>query len=98
MILSMGDLRIVFRIHTIQRMFERRISDDDVKLVIQNGEIIEEYEDAIPYPGRLILGWRGNRPLHIVLADNEDDKEIIGITVYEPDSEHWRSDFRSRKK
>ncbi len=79
-------------------MFERRISDDDAKHVIQTGEIIEDYEDAIPYPGRLLLGWRGKRPLHIVVADNEGGNEIIGITVYEPDSSQWGSDYRRRKK
>lgn len=88
--------RIIFRIHAIQRMFERGISLDDVKRVIQDGEIIEEYEDAIPYPGRLLLGWKRNRPLHIVIADNDADQEIIGITVYEPDAAQWRSDFRRR--
>jgi hypothetical protein len=94
----MPNQKLVFRIHAVQRMFERGISLDDVKRVMQNGELIEEYEDAIPYPGRLILGWSRKRPLHIVLADNDTDQETIGITVYEPDSAEWRSDFRSRKK
>ena len=46
----------------------------------------------------LLLGWRGRRPLHVVVADNADDKENIVITVYEPDLTEWESDFKTRRK
>ena len=89
--------RLVFRVHALLRMFERRISTDDVKAVIGSGETIEDYPDDRPYPSRLVLGWRGARPLHVIVADNLSENELIVITAYEPDPELWEADFRRRK-
>ncbi len=60
------------------------------------GETIEGYADDTPYPSRLILGWIGQRPIHVVAADNMMDNEIIIITVYEPDKEKWSDNFKRR--
>jgi len=50
--------RLVFRVHAIQRMFQRRISeDDDVRHILSTGEVIEAYPNDTPYPSNLILGW-----------------------------------------
>jgi len=89
--------RLVFRIHAIQRMFERGFTEDDVRSVLQTGEKIEYYPNDSPYPTRLMLGWRGIRPVHIVVADNPEENEAIIITVYEPDKALWEPDFRRRK-
>ena len=94
----MAGKRIVFRAHAIKRMFERQISDDDVRHVLETGEVIEEYPDDIPFPSRLMLGWRGFRPLHIVIADNADTDETIVITAYEPDLDQWEPGYTERKK
>jgi hypothetical protein len=79
-------------------MFERCFSEEGIRYVLDTGETIENYPDDIPYPSRLILGRRGLRPVHIVVVDNNEDNEIILITVYEPDSRQWKVDFRRRKK
>lgn len=89
--------RITFRVHAIQRMFQRRISEEDVRHVLATGEVIEDYPDDTPYPSRLILGWRDDRSLHVVAADNVADQETIIITVYEPDPGQWDADFKRRK-
>ena len=89
---------IIFRIHAVQRMFERCFSEEGIRYVLDTGETIENYPDDIPYPSRLILGRRGLRPVHIVVVDNNEGNEIIIITVYEPDSRQWGVDFRRRKK
>ena len=89
--------RIVFRVHAIQRMFLREISVEDVRQVLDTGEVIEDYPDDTPYPSRLILGWRGNRPLHVVAAYNATDQEMIVITVYEPDPDRWEPGYKRRK-
>ena len=47
---------LVFRIHAITRMFQRRISKDDVRQVLENGETIETSPRDTPYPSRLVLG------------------------------------------
>jgi Domain of unknown function (DUF4258) len=79
------------------RSNQRNISEPEVRHVIATGETVEDYPDDTPYPSRLLLGWHGQRPLHVVVADNADDKENIVITVYEPDLTEWESDFKRRK-
>jgi len=91
-------MKIIFRIHAIQRMFVRGVTDADIRYLLENGETIEDYPDDMPYPSRLVLGWRGARPLHIVVADNIEDGERIIVTVYEPDPDQWEADFRRRKR
>ena len=44
------------------------------------------------------IGWRGDRPLHVVAAYNARDDEHIVITVYEPDAAQWDDGFRRRKQ
>lgn len=88
---------LIFRVHAIQRMFERQITIEDVRGVLETGETIERYPDDTPYPSRLVLGWRGRRPLHVVAADVVERDEIVVITVYEPDQALWGPDFRRRR-
>jgi hypothetical protein len=90
-------MKIIFRVHAIQRMFERNITDADIRHVLANGETIESYPDDTPYPSRLMLGWSGTRPLHIIVADNLKDNERIIVTVYHPDPERWDTDYKRRK-
>lgn len=78
-------------------MFERSISQDDVKYVVENGEVIREYPDDQPFPSRLILGWREDRPLHIVAADDKDTDTTIIITAYQPDPAIWEPDYQKKK-
>ena len=91
-------MKLIFRIHAIQRMFERKVDTEDVHAILEKSETIEKYPDDQPYPSRLILGWRGKRPLHVVVADNLKDDELIIVTVYESDARHWEPDFRRRKR
>jgi len=63
--------------------------------VLETGEVIEEYPEDTPYPSRLIVGCYKGRLNHVA-ANNFDDKEIIVITVYEPDPSEWDPDCRKR--
>ena len=89
---------IIFRIHAVQRMFERRIPVENVRQVLQSGEMIEDYSEDMPDPGGLLSAKRGQRPLHVVLAENTKEGERVVITVYEPDPAQWKAGFRSRKE
>jgi hypothetical protein len=60
--------RLVFRVHAIQRMFERGIAKEDVRQALSTGKTIEAYPEDQPYPSRLVLGWIGTRPIHVVVA------------------------------
>lgn len=90
-------MKIIFRIHATKRMFERDVSEVEIRKVLENGETIESYPTDTPYPSRLVLGWVENRPLHVVVADNLDENEWIVITVYEPDPKRWEADYKRRK-
>ena len=87
---------LIFRLHAVQRMAQRNISVADVRNALTMGEIIEDYPNDTPYPSRLVLGWSGTRPIHVVAADNVVDQETIVITAYEPDPRQWTPDFRRR--
>jgi hypothetical protein len=78
-------------------MFERGISREDVRQVLATGRTIEEYPNDKPYPSRLVLGWCSSRPIHVVVADNPSEHELIVITVYEPDSVRWGPGFERRR-
>lgn len=76
-------------------MAERGIAESDVASVVFQGKEIESYPQDKPYPSRLLLGWIGPRPIHVVAAAAEH--EIIVITVYEPDPALWQPGFERRK-
>jgi len=90
--------RLVFRLHAVQRMFQRHVTVDEVRNALEIGEALEAYPEDQPYPSHLVLGWSGSRPLHIVAAHNPADDETIVITVYEPDPFLWDASFRRRRR
>lgn len=82
--------------HAVQRMFRRNITEQDVRRVLERGEVVENYPDDTPYPSQLLLGWSGSRPIHVVAAYSTYDDTIIVITAYEPDEDRWSTDFQRR--
>jgi hypothetical protein len=89
--------KTIFRVHAVQRMFERRVAINKVLGAIQSGEIIEDYSSETPEPSRLILGFQGKRPFHVVTSENPETNETTVITVYVPDPNKWKHDSRSRR-
>jgi len=83
--------------HSLERMMERGISRESVKIVLLEGEIIENYADDKPYPSALFLGWQEDMPLHVVAAFDENDGVCFVITAYHPDLEHFEPDYRLRR-
>lgn len=79
-------------------MFQRGITTDAVRAVIEKGSVIEAKPDDLPYPSRLILGWLDGRPLHVVVADDAAADVGVVVTVYEPDPTLWQPGFRRRRK
>ena len=93
----MNNPKVLFRVHAIQRMFERSISAKKISQSLQSGETIEDYSGEMPEPSRLILGFQGKRPFHVVTSENPETNEITIITVYIPDPDKWNKDFKSRR-
>ena len=89
--------KIIFRVHAVQRMFERNISAKKVSQAIQSGETIEDYSAEMSEPSRLILSFQGKRPFHMVTSENLEENTITIITVYNPDPNNWKKDFRTRQ-
>ena len=83
--------------HILERLFQRNIRIDDVKSVLLNGEIIEQYPTDYPFPSCLILGYTiSGNPLHVVCGSN--GVELWLITAYFPSPIEWTDDFKHRRK
>lgn len=93
----MTALRIIFRVHAIQRMFERNVSVKSVSEAIRSGTVIEDYTPEMSEPGRLILGFQGKRPIHVVVSENVKANEATIITAYVPDPGKWNKGFTRRR-
>jgi len=95
--LIMNNPKTIFRVHAVQRMFERDVSVKNLLRATKSGETIEDYSAEMPEPSRLILGFQRKRPFHVVTSENLETNETTIITVYLPDPNKWSRDFRSRK-
>ncbi|MCF8090409.1 MAG: DUF4258 domain-containing protein [Desulfotignum sp.] len=89
---------IVWRQHALERMLERKISRKDVSHILKNGEMIESYPSASPYPGFLISGVIGKKRIHVVVAWDESADSVYVITAYIPDMEHFQENGITRKE
>ena len=93
----MNNYKTIFRVHAVQRLFERRVAIKKVLDAIQTGEIVEDYSSETLEPSHLILGFQGKRPFHVVTSENLVMNETTVITVYIPDPNKWKKDSRSRR-
>lgn len=94
----MAERRLLFRSHALTRMAQRGITVADVREVLRTGLTIETRFQDLPLPTRLVVGWRGARPLHVVAADHPAEDITVVITVYQPDPSRWDDRFRRRKR
>ena len=68
-------------------MMERSISRSDVLSAICSGEIIEDYPEDFPLPNCLILEIVNKKPIHVVVA--QDEEEIVIMSLRKT---HWLAD------
>ena len=82
--------------HVSMQMRERKIKRADVLDCIKNGEIIEQYPNAYPYPACLISAEiKNGKSIHVVAGIN--DNELSIITAYYPSLDKWENDYKTRK-
>lgn len=89
----------LFLPHAVKPMSrpDRMIRLDEVRKVIETGEVIEEYpEDARGHSCLLLGGGDDERPIHVVGSPKSDF--LVVITAYLPDPVAWREGFRTRAK
>ena len=89
---------LVFSGHAVKQMFQRRITRDEVKAVLAEGEVIVEYPDDRPYPSYLMPGIVNRRPIDDLAAKDAETQTAYVVTAYEPDLNLWQPDFKARKK
>lgn len=78
-------------------MVQRGIGVDDVREVVDNGEVIEEYRNDSP-PRMLLLGFPNKRAIHVVTEYDPIAKETVIVTCYKPDERDWKPGFRERRE
>jgi hypothetical protein len=91
--------RLLFLPHAIQQMArpERMIRRQEIRNVVEHGEIIEDYPNDVRGHSCLMLGFGfDRRPIHVVCAPKSEYLAII--TAYLPDPDEWSDDYRVRKK
>jgi hypothetical protein len=93
----MNHPQMLFRVHAVQRMFERKIPIKRISQTLQSGESIEDYSAEMPEPSRLILGVQGSQPLHVVISEIRASREVIIITAYVPHPDKWNRDLKRRR-
>ena len=89
---------IIWRRHALERMLGRGISRSEVREVLLRGIQIEDYPDEFPFPAGLFLGTILGRTLHVVAGLDSKNGAVYVVSVYEPDSEHFESDQRTRRR
>lgn len=83
--------------HAVDQSILRNIRIREIKEMINNGEIIEDYPDDKYGASCLICGFTiVNRPLH--LHCSYPSRPILKIiTLYQPTEERWQNNFTIRR-
>ncbi len=90
-------LKILFLPHALQQMLrpDRMIRRLEVRQVIEQGEVIEDYPTDVRGHSCVLLGTGAERrSIHVVCAPKEHYLAVI--TAYLPDKHEWTTDFRKR--
>ena len=73
-------------------MFQRGISSQSVRAVLDNPQLVTDYADDKPYPSQLLFAMVDQQALHVLVATAAHGEKVI-ITVYRPDPLLWSPDF-----
>jgi Domain of unknown function (DUF4258) len=92
-----AEKRILFLPHAIRQMSrpDRLITTAEIRRVIADGEVVEDYPEDLRGHSCLLLGFGDDRrPIHIVCSPKQEYLALI--TAYLPDEDEWSDDFRMR--
>ncbi|MFW6044798.1 MAG: DUF4258 domain-containing protein [Planctomycetota bacterium] len=89
--------RLRWRNHALRRLLQRGITRVEVREVLLGGQIIEDYPTDTPFPSALLFATVAGRPLHVVVAYDDVSGYCYIVTVYEPDTDYFESDFKTRR-
>ena len=91
--------RILFLPHAVRQMSrpDRMITGQDVRRVVMQGEVIEDYPEDVRGHSCLLLGIDlEGRSIHVVCSPKPEFLAII--TAYTPEPKEWDAAFKMRKK
>ena len=91
--------KILYTIHALDEMNaeDELISNGEVREVIFNGEIVEDYPEDKRGHSCLMMSYTQNgRPVHVVCAPKEEYLAVV--TAYVPSQDKWEDDFKVRRK
>ncbi len=94
-----GNKRLIYTSHALDEMNAENemIRVDEVREVVAEGEVIEDYPNDKRGHSCLISGRTSfGRTIHVVCSPGDGFLWII--TVYLPDAEKWTGDFKTRKR
>lgn len=73
------------------------ITIQEVRSVLEQGEVIEDYPEDARGHSCLMLGFgAAGRLVHVVCAPKEEYLAII--TVYIPNDKQWNADWKTRRR
>jgi len=96
---SAAEKKVIYTNHAVDEMNagDEMITTAEVRYVIFNGEIIEDYPEDKRGHSCLMFGRPNDkRPIHVLCAPKEDYLAVI--TAYVPSLEKWESDSKTRRK
>ena len=83
--------------HVAMRFRQKGLKVKNIRFVVNNGEIIEQYPDDYPFPSCLILGKTiDGKYIHVVMSDEGKMSKVI--TAYYPDPNKWDDQLKVRKE
>ena len=94
-----AEKKLLFLPHASRQMMrpDRMISTEEIRKIIFEGEIIEDYPEDARGHSCLMFGYGdGERALHVVCSPK--DEYLAVITAYIPNLDQWVDDFKTRKK
>ncbi len=78
-------------------MFLRQITQEYVKTVTDQGEIISEYLSDQLFPSCLLLHFVGNRPIQVVFSYDQETSTGCVLIAYIPDPALWQPDVKTKR-
>ena len=94
---AVRERRVTWRKHVLQKLAERGLAQHAVLEVLLKGERIRDYLEDRPFPSALFLGYVAGKPLHVVAAHDQTNRTAFIITAYEPSSDVFEPDHRTKK-
>lgn len=94
---KVADEQFEFSKHAVDQSILRQVQVQEVREVIANGQVIEDYPNDKYGPSCLISGLtQARRPIHIQCSYPSRPLVRI-ITLYQPDPQKWNEDFTQRR-